>query len=274
MQHPSLVNRLATALASNENSRLPTATVHSFEDLGNGVALVVCSHTHNAGQKDNFEALANSLGERARPIAGSFRTLPYGSNSRVVSVGYVAANTMIEELTPGRERQMKAVAKNVLMDDADATLWDVSESAGQRFIRRQGHENIAEVLSCVASVRRDISTTASEVGFSYPQAGTYVAFVDKTTQAMNYGFVVASDDNGLQVLPRDGDDLMEVENSMIVANVHDVDTKDQYLKRSLAKVEAGTISAEKLKEYYRRVYTYSPDYLALVEKTIEKQASL
>lgn len=268
-----LVSRLAQGLAAKTDSNLPAATVTSYEEIGDGIAMVVVQHSTNAGRELNRKALAKTLGDKARPIEGSFRRINDAHQTRLVSVGYVVAAELVEELSEARESKMKVVAKNVLMDDSDRTLWDVTESNGQKYIRRQTAENINDVLSTIASTKIDVPR-AETLGFAAPCKQDYVAYVDATTASLKFGYVVASDGDTAQVLPRDGDALTTIASALIVALQHKVDTRDNYLSRSLTKVEAKLTDPDKLKEYYKRVYSYDPAFLNLVEQTIDKSASL
>lgn len=261
---------------------LPGAVISSHQPLDNGIALIVVSHSFDGGPERNLEALNRVLGDRASAIPGSFRKLPVGGSDRITSAGYVQANQIIEPLTDARKSRMVEVAKNILMDSNDRSAWDVVESNGDRFIRRQASDDITSILAHVTTPRPG-EVRASTLGFAAPEARAYVCYVDSGTKSIGFGYVVASENNNLFVLPRDGNNLLSVNRSFVVSMAHNVDTKDGYLAKQLNQAEAdakrnkATASLpdkEKLLEYYRRLYSYAPDYLSQVEDTINKQASL
>lgn len=271
---PTFMDRLGARLVATASDNLPAATVTSFEEVGNGIALVVVAHSFDGGRDGNRQALNKVLDGRAEAIAGSFRKLPgVVGTSRIVSAGYVKVNEIVEPLTAARQATMTEVAKNVLMDATDQTAWDIVESNGDRFIRRQKSEDISAVLSSVRQNKLDV-VQASTLAYAAPSTRDYVCFVDTDTKALNYGYVVASEGENVAVLPRDASDLVTVSRSLIVAMATDVDTKDNFLKNTLDKVEASLPDKEKVKEYYRKVYYYDPNFLSKVEQTIDKQASL
>jgi len=267
-----VTSRLAARLAERTGT-LPSVQVHSSAELQEGVHLVVLSHSSDAGPKANMQALASVFKGRATPVPGSFRRINPKQESRLVSVGYVIANTAVEELTADRESGMKVMAKNVLMDSHDQSLWNVVTSdGGSKFIRRQDNEDVSELLATMASARFDV-TDVEDINACVTATADYVAFVDVESAELGYGFVVASTEDESQILPRGGTELVTIANDLIVANVPNIDSGD-FLAKRLSRVEAKLQDADKMKEYFRQLYSFDPSYLELVEKTIDQQASL
>ena len=276
MEIKGLTDRLAANLIERTGS-LPSVMITSSFNLGNNISRITCIHSTNGGKKNNYKALAAALGPALTAIEGSFARVNDKTETRVVSVGYVSANAIVEPLTPEREKQMKVMAKNVLMDEGDSSLWNVQESAsGDKYISRQETENVEGLLSTIASPRVGV-VEASSIGLCYPNVGDYVAFVNPETETTGKGYVVSASADAVQILPRGSDDLVEIAHPFVYSAVAGLDTEDKFLERLFARnnvVEAAAIDADKLKEYYRRVYSYDPEFLALIEKDIDSHASL
>jgi hypothetical protein len=100
----------------------------------------------------------------------------------------------------------------------------------------------------------------------------YVAYVNSEKACLEYGFVVSASEDNSVVIPHGQTETVEVPNNLVVAKVAGVDSND-FLSKKLS-VEANLKDPDKLKEYYTKLYSYDPEYLKLVEQTIDKQASL
>lgn len=267
-----LIQRLGAHLASKTGT-LPSVSITGYRMLGDRHALVTTVHTHDAGRKANLAALTAMLGGTARPIANSFRRINSKVEARVVSVGYLTVNPIVEELTDDRRANMTTLAKNVLMDNTDESLWNLKETSGGLFITRQADEELGELLASVARPRVGVVATAS-IASCQPNAGEYVAFVDVNSDEMVHGFVLAAGGETASVLPHGQDEAVSVHNDMIVASLAGVDTDDNFLERQMKRETAGINDAETLKAYYRKLYAYNPEFLAEFEQMIDRQASL
>lgn len=266
-----IINKVASRLAERTGT-LPSVTIHSSAKLSDDTHLVVISHSSDAGNKANLEALNRVLKGRATPVEGSFRRVNPSNEYRLVSVGYVVANTATEELTKERKDHMTVVAKNILMDQHDQSLWNVIQSdTGSTFIRRQDNEDVSELLATMASSRFDVPDVDTVNAYT-SNAGDYVAYVDSANARLSYGFVVSASEDTSTIIPRGSEDSLQVSNELVVAKVTDVDSNDFLTKR--LSVEANLKDPDKVKEYYRQLYSYDPKYLELVEQTIDQQASL
>lgn len=274
-----LVSRLSSKLHARIGS-LPACQVTSFDTISGNLARVVVSHSHDAGPEDNYKALAKHFGQDATPIQGSFRRINNKAEHRLVTVGFVQATARTEELTGEREKEMKVVAKNVLMDPKDESLWSIKSSpTGSRYISRQDNEDLSELLSGFREHKVGL-TDISEVGPCYASVQTFVAFVDPDNGQIGKGLVVESNDEETTVLTAGSDNLVNVDNRLIFSTVANFDTEDEFLKRTLTaasedkKVMAKLDDPDVLKAYFKQVYAYDPAYLALVEQAIDQSAAL
>lgn len=272
----SIINKYAAAKANTK----PTAHLLRYELVTPSIAKVVATVSHDAGVQDNRAALASLFQGRATPIANSFREIntnnPQGQ--RMAMVGFVAANVLAQELTDEVSANFKEVAKNVLMDEHDRTMWQVTEHAGRKFIRRQHQEDLSELMHETATVANvGISRQYTEISsLMVDTSGDFnvIAFVDPESLTIRTGYVCeqASFENGFQIaaLCKDSTDLVHVDERLVVQCAYNVDPNNQ-LSSAVAET-AGFADSETLKRYYAKVYGFSPEYLRELDDEIDQQA--
>lgn len=280
----SLTDRIGARLATMRPTT-PSASILSYDLVSPTVAKVIVAHTFDGGVNQNRDALASVLGESASLIPNSFRAIntdnPHAH--RLLSVGFVSANTLSEELTETRASALKEIAKNVLMDDHDNSMWQVTQASdGRKFIRRQHNEDLAELMATASVVntgsvipRRftEISSTTVDHAGSF----NYVAYVDVASHQVNYGYVVeeASAYNGFKatIQPRDSEEAVYVGAALIVEAAYNVDPNNRLTSAVKQHVEeAGIPDTEALKAYYRKEYGYGPEFLRELEAEIDQHA--
>lgn len=272
----SIINKYAEAKANSK----PHAHLLRYELVTPQIAKVVATVSHDAGLADNRAALASLFQGRATPIANSFRQIETfnGQGQRLAMVGFVAANVLAQELTPEIQASFKEVAKNVLMDEHDRTMWQVAEVGGRKFIRRQHQEDLSELMHETATVANvGISRQYTEISsLTIDTQGDFnvIAFVDPESLSIRTGYVCehASFENGFQLaaLCKDSTDLVHVDERLVVQCAYNVDPNNQ-LTQALQET-AGFADADTLKRYYAKVYGFSPEYLRELDEEIDQQA--
>lgn len=281
----SFNDRLGARLAQRTASIKPHADILSYELVSPTVAKVIVAHSHDGGVQENRAALASVLDGRGSVIANSFRMIDTDNEHgrKMLSVGFVGANVLSEELSEERAGQMKEIAKNVLMDEMDNSMWQVTQASdGRKFIRRQHNEDLAELMTATASVnpgaiapKRFTEIAATTV--STRGAFTYAAFIDEKDHQVRYGYVLeqASVLNGNKhtILPRDASDVEYVSASMIVEAAYNVDPNNRLTTaRNRIVEQAGIPDIEAVKSYFRKEFGYGPDFLRELEGEIDQHA--
>jgi hypothetical protein len=276
----NVVNNIINKYAEAKANTKPTAHLLRYELVTPQIAKVVASVSHDAGVQDNRAALASLFKGRATPIANSFRAIDTfnGQAQRMAMVGFVAANVLAQELTPEVQANFKEVAKNVLMDEHDRTMWQVAEVGGRKFIRRQHQEDLSELMHETATVANlGISRQYTEISsLTIDTEGQFnvVAFVDPEHLAIRTGYIVehASFENNfnLAVLCKDSTELSHVDERLVVQCAYNVDPNNQ-LTQAMQET-AGFADSEVLKRYYAKVYGFSPEYLRELDQEIDQQA--
>lgn len=206
---------------------------------------------------------------QASVVEGSFRWADREGDIKT-AVGFVRANTEVreyeEKASNGKYRVMSA---NLLMDQEDSSLWEVKEGAGTRYLCRQGNEDLSSLVA-LASNRKASLPKLSECASAVVAKTDFVAFVDTNTEEVRYGFAVqAATDGTLTVVASDNEDSMDVE----VASVIDVmELEGEDLAKLSETAMAPGMSKEAMIAYYRKAYSYAPEYIAEIIKMIDMHA--
>lgn len=246
--------------------------VNDYDMVTPTLARVVLSMTGN--YNDRFElktAIAKLFNNLASPVENSFRWANRNGDIKSV-VGYVRSNNEVREFNDKQDSQKyRAVASNLLMDNEDKTLWEVkSGSNDSKYLTRKGNEDLSELVHLATSYRT-ASPKLTQLASAAPAAKEVVGFVDRTTEEMRYGFVVES---GVQakgkvtVVATDNDEAVDVPEEDVV-DVYELDPEES---AQLSTTAANGLSKEAMIEYYKKAYSYSPEYIQEIIKMIEQHA--
>ncbi|HEY9663995.1 MAG TPA: hypothetical protein V6C65_36555, partial [Allocoleopsis sp.] len=217
----------------------------------------------------NLNAIAKLFEGRATPIAKSFRRTNGSYETRCRAIGFVVPNRITELLDSERKGRMKAISKNILMDTADDSLWDVKEVESDTFIVRKSEEDLSQLLSSLYT-RVPGMTPLSAVASAYVEPEQYLFYVDAGTHEINSGFVIDSNDNTTKVVARHDNDIHEIDNRMIIEIVSHVEVEME--KPEGLKVESKDF-AEDAKEYYSKIFGWDADYFKQIEEIIDGHAA-
>jgi hypothetical protein len=290
----SFLERAGARLIAKNQPNL-NATINSFDLVAPGVAKIVATISGNFGSDPTQKVMAkicrkaiHASVEGVFCINNSFRVVPdTGDALRVV--GFVGAN---RQSKPFEEKSSyKEIAKNVLMDVEDESVWEVSTVGGKKFMCLQGEEDISETLE-VARVR-DVSAPPISRFTSVANTGEYASWVDVENKDVRYGYVVASGDEATVVMCRLTNELKQIATSCLIAlatpdkratkHVKELAAKGQKKPKVLAAVENfrntldkryeeydfSNVDYNNIREYYKAVFAYAPEYYAEFEKIID-----
>lgn len=258
--------------------------------------------------KDLLLAVANTLGDGIIPVEGSYQQVSDGNNVFVGLVTRGIATCTIAE-SDYKER-FTQIAKNVLMDNADQSVWDlVSNSDGQVVLARQMDENLNDLVA-IARNRNPNNKDSHEVEVVHPVTAGYSRFYNPVINGIDHGYICGQEADGTIIaVSRALNDLVDVDPRMLVtcSNIH-VDDNEYEIHAQLNRggvecpahlitamasqradsnpfarpkalalvseteqpLDPESVSYEKVREYYKQMFAYSPEYYNEFEKLISE----
>lgn len=298
------------AVADRLAARIHTinATISDFRMITPTLAQVVATFNSVDTDRDTLAgAVGRAFDNNATPIENSFRTLSSYGNPAMV--GFVSVNRETRPYDDTAPKSMVALASNMLMDSTDDSLWEVrSDSNGNKLLCRQEGDALQMLLE-TASVRIPRAPKLNNVVASADR-GNFVAFIDPKTEAMRYGYVLATDvyiapqpTGGIDVDPNDRINAVEIlplepqqpdntsdeavgEGNRIAERMIEenapVTIPASLIIESVAfngddKVEeiaapSNFINKKSLLDYYERMFKHAPEYYGKIVKIINNHA--
>ncbi len=257
---------------SNAYARINEFSVNVSDHvmLTPSLAKVVISYTGAIPEQEDFRlAIAKLFKSSASPIAGSFRQIDKLGTKKAL-IGFLRATTEVRDLEEAKTKgKYRAVASNLLMDETDKSLWEIKTgSGGNQYISRNGNDSFNELVG-LATAKMIGCPTIKQVAFVPTMPKEFVAYVCAEAEEMMYGYVVASTENGLEVLPVGEDDTVIVPEDKLV-EVLNLDGEDEEVLGPMAAT-AG-VDKNAMIEYYRQAYGHAPDYLSKIIDQINQHA--
>jgi len=217
------------------------------------LAKVILSYTGKFGRDFMHDEVARIFDNQVSLVKSSVKKIKEG-----VAVGFVKANRAIRVVT---EKELKAsyrvMGSNMLMDDADKSLWEVRQGAGgNKFLARHGQEDLTALVQASRLARPDVPRL-SQLTIAKAGRNELVAFVDAEGD-VDHGFTVASSDDKVKVVSFarkavatvDYDNVVSITPVQIDAGVHAA------VMASLTPEEKKVANA-----YWTRLYSYDPEYM-------------
>jgi len=196
-------------------------------------------------------------------IEGSFRRLKGYPDYRPVMAGFLCPNVEVRDYK--EESTYKVMASNILMDPEDESLWKLSTSeSGNKYLTRQGQEDLSELLSIARTRDPSIPTVASLASDVVNRE--YVAYVDPTEYKMLYGYGIPASAGTTEVVERNTGKSVIVSNALIV-EIAALNDSDVFTEVAAPEDEKG------MRDYYKEVYEYAPEYYSMLEEIIRNRAT-
>jgi hypothetical protein len=239
-----------------------TLNVNDYEMVTPTLARVMLTYTGNVPQShEEIRAeVARMLKGLASPVAESFRKVKDG-----VVAGYVKTAREVREfdqsaVTAG---MMKEMAANLLMDKTDESLWEKKSGASGEYLVRQGNDDLSGLVH-LATNKQLGQPTFAHLASMPAESKEFAAYVSKETEEVEHGYVVASASGKMSVIPFGADETVEVQTAQLV-EVINLDGEDA---KAAGGMMAAEVAADKnaMVEYYRKMFSYAPDY---VQKIID-----
>lgn len=306
--------KLAASGTANPNTGMKranaVANTSGFDAVSGNVCRVrVEMKNCNWGDSaDLLTAVANTLGDGVLPVAGSFQRISPNDN---IVVGLVTRGIATKTISDAEYKsRFTQVAKNVLMDNEDQSVWDlVSSGDGGVVLARQMDEDLSALVT-MARTRNMDNKLSHDVEVMQPVTAGYARFYNPTINSLDHGYLCGAEKDGtLIAVSRTLNDLVEVDARLLVAcaNIHV--SNDEYeihsqlhrggvecpahlikamaaqrkdvnpfaRNKALALVteteqplDPESVSYENMREYYKQMYAYAPEYYADFEKMISE----
>lgn len=246
-----------------------TASIVDYRMITPRLAEVIAHVTGKMNKAEMFDRILGALNGLASPVRESFRWVDPGSTV----IGFVNTNHEVQPIEQNDPLTgYKNVAANMYLDDEE-NLWSLEETAGGKYLVRNGTDDLPTVLSSVKRSRPTGAPMLASLASVDVTSGELVAFVDHQND-VSYGMVIGSkqgDADTKAILAFGSGKLVRVHKDLIVTAVTvEFGNKDKIGDRP---VTAGVPDPEKMIEYYRKAYSYNADYLEKVIRDIEEQAA-
>ena len=258
------INRIAAKMSSFRFS------VNDYEVVTPSLAKVVLNMSGMPdGPLEIRAAIAKLFKNQASAVEGSFRWATRQGDIKT-AVGYVRAHNDVreyeEQAAAGKYRVMSS---NLLMDNEDRSLWEVRDGAGSKYLCRQGNEDLTALVHMATAHKASLPSLV-QLASGQPAPKDFVAFVDAQTEEVRYGFAVAAAAEGkVSVVATDDESLVEVSEALVI-DVYELEKAEH--ARLSATAAADGLSREAMVEYYKKAYSYSPEYIQEIIKMIDQHA--
>lgn len=253
-----------------------SAAITEFRQLSPTVARVIATFVGTMAAAEAQERLVAVLKNRARPIAASFRWLEEGR----AAIGYVTTTTPVREFNDRVVANYQQITANMFMDPADESLWEVKSGVGGSYLTRKGDDNLAELLEASRISPRGSTPRMSSVLEASVRPHQFVAFVQGDSTLVDYGFCLSQGEKGgYTVLSSTSKNPVEVAADMLVG-VYTVEMPATIRSAVEARASADKTAVKaasdsaKMIDYYRRAYSYAPQYIEQIIRQIEQMAAL
>lgn len=187
---------------------------------------------------------------------------------------------------PDNMSTFTALSANMYVDSND-TMWALRQNAdGNVLVMASEQENIDQLMDMMASCSSTITTLRTvdpvtakafeqhESMLTGIECDDVVSAYCSESNSVRIGSVVAVDKRGTEakiiVAPFDGGDKFESTSSAICVFV---DGKEiQYPALQQTSLSSGAVDIERLVDYFRRMFSYSPEYFQTLESKIRNHA--
>lgn len=264
------LNRMHRTILAARGGSMTTAKILDHVRVNDHVEKVVVRITNSGTKEDMRAAVSKALNGQATVIESTFLEVAHETY-----VGYVAHNPEVKEFSKAdqaaveaRTSSMRVVAKNLLLDETDQSLWEARESAGGKFLVRTSKEDLSELLSSVAQPSLQVPTKRmlSTVHAEFPSR-SYAQFLERDLAEVGYGYILEATDSTVKVLAFGADEEpMEIPASDII-QVADLEGEDT--EQAAIEIPAAAADASKLKKYFQQLYGKVPQFMQKLNKVIQ-----
>jgi hypothetical protein len=234
---------------------MKTVNIVDYRIKSPTLAKVVIAYTGDIDRDYIKATLTEKLEYLATPVANSFKQIKPG-----MAVGFIRANKAVRAVSPNEvSAKYREMSSNILMDKADSSLWEVKDGAAGKYLARHGQEDLTALVE--ASIqRRPDAVRLNHITIAKAAPQELVAFVADDGD-VDHGFAIAGNDSQVKVLSFSRRIPVTVDYDSVVS-IYPVN-----IPKDLHKQVVASLTNEEKKQsrdYYTRLYSYDPAYLALV----------
>ncbi len=258
---------------------LQPVSINEYKLVNSRVASIIVATTGPVNSAELRSAVQARLSDAVSPIAGSFRWLDADRTAAHGFVARVNPCVMLDGKTPV-ESGFRMVASNMYLSEADQSTWDLKSGGAGQYMVRHGEDDLGELLEASRAGSRSGAPRMAAIASAVAQPTEFVAFVNSMGTAapsMDYGFCVGVEGDKYRLVCSTYDKPITVRANEVVS-VHTLDNKEiaaLYASGSSKnKIAASAYDKAGSAEYYKKLYSYAPDYLKLVLKEIDEMAAM
>ncbi len=275
IDYTKMAARVKRATGSTTFARLHDFAPIKTSDEAATVFKVVATFTGANDSQAMFHAIAAATDFKVAPIETSFRPIP-GTEAYV---GFVVANAEVREYTTETAGKMKVMASNLLMDEADHTLWEVRSNGSNKFLTRHAEDDLSELVA-LCNVRVDNRQLGipvlSSLGLPAPVVQEAIVFVDAVTASVRHGIVIAAEgcegDCDIDVVDMESLERVKVDPELVVEMASFDSAEVLASFPEIAAPEGQSLPT--MEAYYKQVFGYDAAYWTEFKKILDGRASI
>jgi hypothetical protein len=253
-------------------AKINTATVniHDYSMLTPTLAKVIVTYTGESIAHETMRSqIAGLFKGYGSPVLSSFRKLDRIGTKNAV-IGFVKSVVEVRSLAEANTEgtKMRAIASNLLMDETDKSLWEIKTGSTGQYIARQGNDDFSGIVG-LATARVKGVPMLSQVAIAATETQEFAAYVCPVSEEVNHGYVVASTNGSVSILPFGETESVQVAEANLVEVVN-LDGEDQNVLGRMSQTAAGDKSA--MIEYYKKAYSHSEDYIQKIIDQINQHS--
>lgn len=221
---------------------------------------------------DEIAAAVRKLNNKLSPVNGSFVSIASDGTTKTIEgiVGILQERIVLSDENRG---QFESIASNMYLD-SEERLWSAKKTdAGEILIKSHAGDDLEimnNLFACVASNntawQRDTSIASADLSAQRAQieGGDLLTYVNADGQ-VTMGFALASvfeseEATASMLLVVDRENNMEqIDRNLAIACVKAADVESDETAEYEA-VAAGSLSIERIREYYRKMFIRRPEY--------------
>lgn len=230
------------------------------------LAKVLISYTGDHSAESLTAALCEKMGNQARPVQASFKQMRPG-----LAVGFIRANRAVIALPSNQElgAKYRIMSSNIYMSAEDKSLWEVKNGAAGKYLARHGQEDLTALVEATVQRRTDLPGLR-HITVAKAAKHDLTAFV-ADDGSMDYGIALSGNDDHVRVLSSARHVLVTVAYDSVVS------MSAIKVPASVDKQVRAALTPEEKKneiDYWRRLYSFAPEYLSKVIEQVNQGTTL
>ena len=232
-------------------------TDYKIDPANPNLAQVVISYTGKFDKETLRASLREKFDNRVAPVEDSFHEIKAGA-----AVGFLRANREVRmpDTQELRASYRKVGASNIMMSDADNSLWEVKEGKSGKYLARTGQEDLSELVQANVNRRTDIPGLRHLATASVAN-NEFVSFVSKSGD-LDHGFVMATNKENTKIklvsFASRTDTIVPLENVTAISRV----PLPQSFVQQMATAGISREEKSQASDYWKKLYDYAPNYLS------------